>query len=94
MKKIEYEEKINHLFDEWKKARPEYELGENCFTHDGIANFDNYNKSKPKILFLLKENWDRDYDLRSGIDVGRGKDFNLNIARWRQIIRDLYIDRN
>ena len=45
-------------------------------------------------IFLLKENWDRDYDLRSGIDVGRGKDFNLNIARWRQIIRDLYIDRN
>ena len=84
MKKIEYEEKINHLFDEWKKARPEYELGENCFTHDGIANFDNYNKSKPKILFLLKENWDRDHDLYQccfGSDFTRGHDLSQRLCQ-------------
>ena len=91
MNKIEYEKKINALFEKWKQARPEYEVEGKRFTIDGIADYDAWEKSKPKILFLLKENHDEEYEPCWGITVD-SKPWSLNIARWRQILIELFRD--
>lgn len=85
----EYENQRNELFERWKKARPEYEGEGKRFTIDGIANFDAWKKSNPKILVLLKENHDEEYEPFWGLTVD-SKPFSLNIARWRQILIELY----
>jgi hypothetical protein len=53
----EYFKKREELFKRWKK---EYE-GKH-FSCDGISNYEAWGKSKPKILFLLKENHANDWE--------------------------------
>lgn len=91
MTKEEYKKKINKLFKDWQKARPEYKGAGKRFTEDGINNYDAYKKSKPRILFLLKENHanEEDYEPFWGITVDN-KPSSRNIARWRHILIDLY----
>ena len=93
MSNTEYQEKITSLFKRWKEARPEYEQNGHCFTEDGIANFDNWEKAKPKILFLLKENHEDGWQPSEPIQL-IDKPFNMNIARWRQIIIELFNNHN
>jgi hypothetical protein len=91
MNAVEYENKRDDLFGRWKQARPEYEneAEGTRFTIDGIVNYDAWKKAKPKILFLLKENHDKTYEPYEGITVD-SKPFSLNIARWRQLLIELY----
>lgn len=91
MNKEEYENRINDLNERWIQARPEYEEEGKRFTYDGIINFELWKKSKPKILFLLKENYSSDWDPIEGISSD-GNKFSRNISRWRQILKDLYIN--
>jgi hypothetical protein len=93
MTKSEYDLRIDELFSRWKQARPEYdnESEDKRFSLDGIEDYDQWSKSKPKIVFLLKENCasDDNWEPRERIDRD-ANDFSLNIIRWRQLLIDLY----
>lgn len=72
--KEEYEKKINDLFDRWKKDR---NYGEN-FVKDGIQVFEVWEKTHPKICFLLKENWGTGNDMTGEfwIEYAKNKTFS------------------
>lgn len=98
MTKDEYKNQIDILFDKWKKEGYKHELYQkegNRFSDDGIVDYIEWEKSKPRILFLLREDYskDGDYEPCWGITVGN-KPFSKNIARWRGIIKELYKDAN
>lgn len=86
MKKEEYIKKRDELFERWIREKG---YNKEVFVKDGIQNFDNWGKSKPKILFLLKENYDNEWDPKDGITTNCNV-FSKNIARWRQVITELY----
>jgi len=93
MNATEYQTRINELFDRWKKAQG---YTDENFTVDGVApeNWDKWNHSKPKILFLLKENWG-DFEPQDGFTIKgdfEGHFFTWNIARWRHLIQTLFSD--
>lgn len=92
MNETEYEKSRDALFKRWKEARPEYEdkVDGKRFSHDGIMNYEAWINSVPKILFLLKENRaaKNEWEPWDGITVGNI--FSKNIARWRQIIIELF----
>ena len=74
-----YEEE-NQLFNEWKEKRK-------GFVPDGVVSEDDYLKSNPKIVIILKEvndpgggSWDLRGYLRNGAEGG-GPTWN-NITRW------------
>ncbi len=76
-------DELNVLFSEWKKERPE----ESERMHpDGIICEETYNKTKPKILFIMKEpnnpeweTWDvREYWAKGEIDYL----FSWRLSRW------------
>ncbi len=91
MTKEEYQTETNDLFERWQKDRPEFKEEGKRFLIDGIMNFENWLIAKPKILFLLKENRaaEDDWEPSDGINTQANK-FSLNVARWTQIIRELY----
>lgn len=91
MNKIEYEKRSHELLERWKRARPEYAGEGKRFSSDGIMNYEEWGKSKPKILFLLKENHaaEDEWEPDEGITVGSNV-FSKNIARWRQILIELF----
>jgi hypothetical protein len=91
----EYLKKRDDLFERWKRSRPEYEGEENRFTIDGIVNYDDYVKSRPKILFLLNENHAApdDWEPCWGIDF-YNNEFSKNVARWRHLLKELLKDVN
>jgi hypothetical protein len=91
MKKEEYEKRSVDLFKRWIQARPEYIIEGRRFTRDGIINFELWEKSNPKILFLLKENHDPDWDPINGI-TSKANKFSRNIATWNRILKELYVD--
>ena len=78
-------EREERLFDKWR-------INREGFVSDGVADEKEYNNSKQKILFVLKEvndlgggGWDiREY-MREG---GRPETWN-NITRWVEGIRNL-----
>lgn len=73
------------LFEKWSKTK-------NGFVTDGIINEDEWNKSNPKILFILKEANDTDgggWDLREFISQGGRPHTWDNIARWTYGIKNL-----
>jgi hypothetical protein len=87
MNETEYIKSRDELFERWKKARPEFKVEGNRFSLDGIMNFDAWIKSKPKILFLLKENHAAEDDWEPSDGITRDANiFSLNIVRWRQIL--------
>jgi len=86
MNKVEYEKKRDELFEKWQNSQPEFKEEGNRFSLDGIMNFEAWIKSKPKILFLLKENhseddWEPSYGITRDANI-----FSLNIVRWRKIL--------
>lgn len=93
MNKDEYEIRKKKLFDKWQKERPEYanETGSKRFSDDGIQNFDSWMSSKPKILFLLKENPAPEGNWEPCWEINRdANSLSWNIIRWRQLLIDLY----
>jgi hypothetical protein len=70
--------KEQELLNEWKKIR-------NNFISDGIVNIENYEKSKIKVLYILKEvNGGSNWDLRNFLDKDGGRYQTWsNIARWQ-----------
>lgn len=70
------------LFNEWRKARPEY--GED-FVDDGIIDEDLYHASNKRVLIVLKETNGCPKDLRSCIrEYWQGPKYTVwhNISRW------------
>ena len=76
-------EKEEELFKQWEKSR-------RPFVRDGAVSERDYQQSKPRIAFILKEaNDPGDIDLREFLrDGGRGYTWN-NVARWVHGIRNL-----
>ena len=90
MKKNDYEQKIGGLFERWKQARPNYG---NDFVHDGIVDFEKWCEAKPKVLYLLKEAYlDDGWEPDMGITNTVGNRFSKNIARWHNVLKELYQD--
>jgi hypothetical protein len=92
MNSAEYTNQINDLFERWKKSKG---YTDDNFTVDGVApqNWDKWNESKPKILFLLKENFTTDFEPQYGVELREngGRDqFSWNVARWRYVIKELF----
>jgi len=83
--------KHDEIIDRWKAARPEYISIGNTFTEDGVCNYDKWSIVKPRILFLLKENYDSGWDPVEGIKAKANR-FCINIALWRFVLRELYSD--
>ncbi len=78
-------EKENALFSEWSKDRAD-------FVRDGVADHNVWGKTRPSILFILKEvndlgggGWDLREFIRGG---GRAQTWN-NITRWVEGIHNL-----
>ena len=92
MNHSEYEQRRNALLAQWQEARPEYSGPGRRFTLDGIMNYREWMQAKPRILFLMKENRapDGDWEPIEGINT-YSNSFSTNIARWRQIIREVYV---
>jgi hypothetical protein len=93
MTKSEYEKYNAELFTRWRLKRPEYinEAEGRRFSDDGIQNFDSYMSSKPKILFLLKENRAPEDEWEPSWGINRDANpFSWNITRWRQLLIDMY----
>lgn len=78
------------LIKEWRNARPEYEK----FCSDGILVQDEYKKSNPKILILLKESYADFIDIEGpcGPDGG-GKSFWRKIKIWTYVITEIWNKR-
>jgi hypothetical protein len=95
MTKEDYTTKTDDLFKRWLKERPEYKGEGKRFSIDGIMNFDNWIATNPKILFLLKENRadEDDWEPSDGINTQANR-FSKNIARWTQVIREMYANPN
>lgn len=91
MNSAEYTKRKDDLFSRWKQARPEYESEGKRFSDDGIIDYDAWSKSKPKILFLLKENWadEENWEPSWGISSYANL-FSKNIALWSNLIKELY----
>ena len=67
------------LFDEWKKSH------EGAFVCDGVVSEEGYLKSKPKIVFILKEvkaGGTNDWALRECLKPDNIRGMWGNIARW------------
>lgn len=82
------EEKLNELNEKWINER-KYDP----FVYDGILNFQKWNKSHPKILFLLKETADDfTHIANSKIDIrtGNGPHFWWNIVLWKYAINKIF----
>lgn len=93
MTEAEYQKSQAELFARWKQARPEYdnESEGKRFSLDGIQNFDAWENSIPKILFLLKENRAPEDEWEPCQGINRDANpFSINITRWRQLIIDSY----
>jgi len=93
MTEADYQKSQAELFARWKQARPEYdnESEGKRFSLDGIQNYDSWMSSKPKILFLLKENRAAADDWEPCQGINRDANpFSWNIIRWRQLLVDLY----
>ena len=86
----EYIAKRELLFEEWKKAKPDYQEI-NGFTSDGPSNWDEWLQQRPRILFLLKEALDS-YTPSNPDKTAHQiyKSFGLNIARWKYAIKRSY----
>lgn len=94
MKMETYQEKLDALFDKWKK---ETGLSDKNFSPDGIVNpdvwFDEANK--PRILFALKET-NKQCDLCKYVigtkDGGKHVKWQTwyNVTRWTYLLRHLY----
>ena len=61
MNEKEYNNQLNELFKEWKEKRRGYEN----FTEDGILIFEKWEEQPLKILFLLKEAYQKDTCFRN-----------------------------
>lgn len=93
MTKSDYELKRDELFSRWKQERLEYEnkAEGKRFSLDGIQNFEAWEKSVPKILFLLKENRAAEDDWEPSWGINRDANpFSWNVIRWRQLLIDFY----
>jgi len=76
------QEKENELFERWKKERTEYVP----FNEDGVVNPEQWEKTSPKIVFILRDTNEYKSDLRNFLkEGGRGHTWN-NIVRWAEII--------
>lgn len=63
------------------------------FVYDGIINYDEWEKTKPKILFLLKEttnNFKRISEQSIDIREGSGNHFWWNMCYWKYLITQIY----
>ena len=103
MNELEYNTKINSLFEKWKTER-NYKV----FVKDGILEYDVWEtlklENKPKILFLLKESYGKYLDKISGEmkyfdnlagekwprDEVRNSKWSYNILRWQYAIYKMY----
>ncbi len=81
-------QKQKDLYENWLKKRNYKE-----FTKDGILNYEVWEKTSPKIMFLLKESAsdfiniaDKNHDIRKGA----GHHFWWNICYWKYIINQLH----
>ncbi|MCW3805739.1 hypothetical protein [Plebeiibacterium marinum] len=80
------------LYQQWEEhAKYEY------FVRDGILNYEVWNTTKPKIMFLLKETADdfvniadNDIDIRNG----NGSHFWWNICYWKYVVSNKYINKD
>lgn len=90
MNKKDYLEQRKDLFERWKKARPEYKGEGKRFTCDGIADYNEWAKSKPKILFLLKESYAPEGEWEPSEGISIINTFSSNIARWRYVLKELF----
>lgn len=76
------------LYEKWLK-----EKGYSYFTKDGILNYAVWEKTTPKIMFLLKETADDFVKIADGdIDIrtGKGSHFWWNISYWKYVVNQLY----
>lgn len=80
---MSYQNESNLLFQTWQNAIPMYKKN---FIRDGIINEDYYNKSNPKILFLMKEANDpsseSEWDLAKDFNERMINNFPRRIAEW------------
>jgi hypothetical protein len=84
---MKLEKRNNELLGKWKLARPEYKT----FMNDGILCESIYNKTIPRICFLLKEGNDNFIDIAPiGDDEGYGPDGNSKVF-WRLMSSWIYV---
>jgi hypothetical protein len=79
-------EREDALFDEWRKARPDYK----SFITDGVIDENSFLESSPKIVFLLKEIDDYDKDLRELWGTTSRGHTVAGISHWTWGIREIY----
>lgn len=79
------------LYTKWESERPDY----NKFCRDGILVESEWDKSHPKILFLLKETFE-DFSIIEGNEYGpegNSHTFWRRMRMWTYIITEVYNDR-
>ncbi len=78
------------LFTKWETERPDY----NKICRDGILVQSEWDKSNPKILFLLKETYEH-FDIIEGEcgPSGTSRTFWRRMRMWTYVITEIYNDR-
>ena len=79
------QQKEEELFKRWSVSR-------SGFVKDGVVNEDEYLKSIPKVLFILKEVNDYQGDVRDVLRKGNRAQTWSNVTRWMKGIRHLKDD--
>ncbi len=74
--------KENTLFDRWKQERAEYA----SFDEDGAVDPEVWEKTTPKIVFILRDTNQLYGDLRRFLREGGDGDIYNNIVRWTEAI--------
>ena len=89
---LSQKEQQEQLYIKWKNNR-----NYSYFVYDGILNYQKWNVSRPKIMFLLKETADdfvhianNDIDIRNG----NGSHFWWNICYWKYVVSSLYTGKD
>src|SRR3989344_1605696 len=87
--------KLEDLFAEWVKSYPATHQGD--FHRDGIVHEGLYLREATRVLYIVLEPNSKGgrYDQHRGADlrilwgdIGLGKSFDLNLARWTAILLD------
>jgi len=85
MNEKEYNDQLDELFKEWKEKRRGYEK----LTEDGILIFKKWEEQPLKILFLLKEAYQKDTCFRKN-PLQKDGAFNNNIGLWRYLLLKIW----